>query len=70
MRIGQLEHHFHNAARGAVTNLTGAQALDLGPQGMRVNAGNPTLMRPDTVHDDEIQGTDPDGPGGRTSRRS
>ncbi|MFC3125138.1 SDR family NAD(P)-dependent oxidoreductase [Pseudoroseomonas globiformis] len=33
----------YNAAKGAVTNLTRAMALDLGPAGVRVNAVNPSF---------------------------
>jgi meso-butanediol dehydrogenase / (S,S)-butanediol dehydrogenase / diacetyl reductase len=34
---------FYNAAKGAVTNFTRALAMDLGADGVRVNAVNPTL---------------------------
>lgn len=36
---------FYNAAKGAVTNFTRALALDLGPQGVRVNAVCPSFTR-------------------------
>jgi meso-butanediol dehydrogenase / (S,S)-butanediol dehydrogenase / diacetyl reductase len=36
---------FYNAAKGAVTNFTRALALDLGENGVRVNAVNPTFTR-------------------------
>lgn len=35
----------YNAAKGGVVNLTRALAMDLGPQGVRVNAVCPTLTR-------------------------
>ena len=34
---------FYNASKGAVSNLTRALALELGPKGVRVNAVNPSL---------------------------
>ena len=34
---------FYNAAKGAVTNLTRSLAMELGSQGVRVNAVNPSL---------------------------
>ena len=38
---------FYDASKGAVTNLTRALALELGGQGVRVNAVNPTLTATD-----------------------
>jgi meso-butanediol dehydrogenase/(S,S)-butanediol dehydrogenase/diacetyl reductase len=37
----------YNAAKGAVTNLTNAMALDHGREGVRVNAVHPSLTRTD-----------------------
>lgn len=42
---GDWNMSFYNAAKGAVTNFTRALALDLGADGVRVNAVNPTLTR-------------------------
>ena len=35
----------YNAAKGAVTNLTRAMAMDHGPDGVRINAVNPSLTK-------------------------
>ncbi|WP_428488039.1 SDR family NAD(P)-dependent oxidoreductase [Rhodopila sp.] len=55
---GDWNMSFYNAAKGAVTNLTRALALDLGQQGVRVNAVNPTLtltgMTTDMVQDSAL----------------
>jgi meso-butanediol dehydrogenase / (S,S)-butanediol dehydrogenase / diacetyl reductase len=40
---GDWNMSFYNAAKGAVTNFTRALALELGTQGVRVNAVNPSL---------------------------
>jgi meso-butanediol dehydrogenase/(S,S)-butanediol dehydrogenase/diacetyl reductase len=40
---GDWYNSFYNAAKGAVSNLTRALALELGMQGVRVNAVNPSL---------------------------
>jgi meso-butanediol dehydrogenase / (S,S)-butanediol dehydrogenase / diacetyl reductase len=40
---GDWNMSFYNAAKGAVTNFTRALALELGMQGVRVNAVNPSL---------------------------
>jgi meso-butanediol dehydrogenase/(S,S)-butanediol dehydrogenase/diacetyl reductase len=40
---GDWNMSFYNAAKGAVSNLTRSLALELGPQGVRVNAVNPSL---------------------------
>ncbi|MBY4897766.1 SDR family NAD(P)-dependent oxidoreductase [Cupriavidus sp. AU9028] len=42
---------FYNAAKGAVTNLTRAMALDYGRDGVRVNAVCPSLTRTDLTED-------------------
>lgn len=42
---------FYNAAKGGVTNFTRAVALDLGAQGVRVNAVNPTFTRTGMTED-------------------
>jgi meso-butanediol dehydrogenase / (S,S)-butanediol dehydrogenase / diacetyl reductase len=42
---------FYNTAKGAVTNLTRAAALDFGPAGVRVNAVCPSLTRSDMTED-------------------
>lgn len=42
---------FYNAAKGAVTNLTRAAALDFAPAGVRVNAVCPSLTRSDLTED-------------------
>jgi meso-butanediol dehydrogenase/(S,S)-butanediol dehydrogenase/diacetyl reductase len=39
----------YNASKGAVTNLTRGLALQLGPQGVRVNTINPSVTRSDMV---------------------
>ncbi|MEE4210933.1 MAG: SDR family oxidoreductase [Parvularcula sp.] len=41
----------YNTAKGAVTNFTRALALDLGKEGVRVNAVNPSLTRTDLAAD-------------------
>lgn len=41
----------YNAAKGAVTNLTRALALELGAQGVRVNAVNPSLTLTEMTSD-------------------
>ena len=43
----------YNAAKGAVTNLTRALALELGTQGVRVNAVNPSLTSTEMTADFE-----------------
>lgn len=43
----------YNAAKGAVTNLTRALALELGSQGVRVNAVNPSLTSTEMTADFE-----------------
>ena len=43
----------YNAAKGAVANLTRALALELGTQGMRVNAVNPSLTSTEMTADFE-----------------
>ncbi len=43
----------YNAAKGAVTNLTRALALELGSQGVRVNAVNPSLTTTEMTADFE-----------------
>ncbi len=40
---GDWYQSFYNASKGAVSNLTRSLALELGPQGVRVNAVNPSL---------------------------
>jgi meso-butanediol dehydrogenase/(S,S)-butanediol dehydrogenase/diacetyl reductase len=40
---GDWYQSFYNASKGAVSNLTRALALELAPQGLRVNAVNPSL---------------------------
>ncbi|MBS2533447.1 glucose 1-dehydrogenase [Catenulispora sp. NF23] len=48
----------YDAAKGAVTNLTNAMALDHGAEGVRVNAVHPSMISTDMVagflHSDEI----------------
>lgn len=41
----------YNTAKGAVTNFTRALALDLGKDGVRINAVNPSLTRTDLAED-------------------
>ena len=41
----------YNAAKGAVTNLTRSLAMELGGQGVRVNAVNPSLTESDMTKD-------------------
>jgi meso-butanediol dehydrogenase / (S,S)-butanediol dehydrogenase / diacetyl reductase len=41
---GDWDMSAYNAAKGAVSNFTRALALELGPQGVRVNAVNPSLV--------------------------
>ncbi len=43
----------YNAAKGAITNLTRALALELGSQGVRVNAVNPSLTSTEMTADFE-----------------
>ncbi|MBB5059322.1 meso-butanediol dehydrogenase/(S,S)-butanediol dehydrogenase/diacetyl reductase [Granulicella aggregans] len=43
----------YNAAKGAVTNLTRALALELGSQGVRINAVNPSLTSTEMTADFE-----------------
>jgi meso-butanediol dehydrogenase/(S,S)-butanediol dehydrogenase/diacetyl reductase len=40
---GDWYQSFYNASKGAVSNLTRSLALELGPEGIRVNAVNPSL---------------------------
>jgi meso-butanediol dehydrogenase/(S,S)-butanediol dehydrogenase/diacetyl reductase len=48
---GDWNMSFYNAAKGAVSNLTRSLALELGPQGVRVNAVNPSLTFTDLTKD-------------------
>jgi meso-butanediol dehydrogenase/(S,S)-butanediol dehydrogenase/diacetyl reductase len=48
---GDWNMSFYNAAKGAVSNLTRSLALELGPQGVRVNAVNPSLTFTDLTRD-------------------
>ncbi|WP_424134469.1 SDR family NAD(P)-dependent oxidoreductase [Roseomonas chloroacetimidivorans] len=48
---GDWDMSIYNAAKGAVTNLTRALALELGPKGVRVNAVCPSLTRTDMTQD-------------------
>ncbi|MFC7735266.1 SDR family NAD(P)-dependent oxidoreductase [Roseomonas sp. GCM10028921] len=48
---GDWDMSIYNAAEGAVTNLTRALALELGPKGVRVNAVNPSLTVTDMTKD-------------------
>jgi meso-butanediol dehydrogenase/(S,S)-butanediol dehydrogenase/diacetyl reductase len=41
---GDWDMSAYNAAKGAVSNFTRSLALELGPQGVRVNAVNPSLV--------------------------
>jgi len=49
----------YNAAKGAVSNFTRSLALELGPQGVRVNAVNPSLvitpLTEEVTEDEELQ---------------
>lgn len=48
---GDWDMSIYNAAKGGVTNLTRALALELGPKGVRVNAVNPSLTVTDMTKD-------------------
>ncbi|HEY0425351.1 MAG TPA: SDR family oxidoreductase, partial [Rhodopila sp.] len=50
---GDWNMSFYNAAKGAVTNLTRALALELGERGVRVNAVNPSFTITDMTKDME-----------------
>ena len=48
---GDWNMSFYNTAKGAVSNLTRSLALELGAQGVRVNAVNPSLTFTDLTQD-------------------